>query len=559
MKAILILISLISETDTLYTLPEIVVEASLYKRGAFFIDTVRIERGKDLSELLATRRGVFFRSYGNLYSASLRGVPVEETSILLEGIPINLPQSGYVDLTLIPDALLEKVDLIRGASSPVMGPGCIGGAINFRIVTPKVTHLYLEGGSFGRKRIAFVGGKRLAGGLLQLGLSSFSILNNYPYRINSDIRLRENSYIDRMGGILRYIHSKTSLSLLFSKTRVGIPGSIGFPTLDRRREDIFGVFGITQQLGDIFLNLNVLKHSMEYWGASYETHLNRRYGIEVYTSNFSLFLKREEVNSSRIGERERNYWGFCMFLVDSFGNIKTTAVVREDFYSGTGFVLQYEGGIRLEENGIEGILSFSKGFRPPTFNELYWSDEWAVGNPRLRPVNSMEFNLGIIYEAPLRVEGVLFVREVKDEIVWVPDYGVWKPLNLNKVHYKGFEGSISLGTLKGEVTLLSAKSGGENLVYRPSIYGNIKWENDFLWIEFQYIGRRPSRASGPKYLPPVYLLNQGVRLKYGRFSLFFSIFNLLDKNYEYVEGYPLPGRELRLGIEMRMKGDLEER
>ena len=558
MREVFILISLLGRTDTIYTLPEIVVEASFYGRGAILIDTVKIERGRDLKEFLATRRGVFFRNYGNLYSLSLRGVPVEETSILLEGIALNLPQSGYFDLTLLPDALLGKVDLVRGASS-VVGPGCIGGAINFRFSNSQVPNLYLEGGSFNRRRIAFIGGKRLGDGQLQMGLSSFSILNNYPYKVNSDIKVRENSSIYRLGGILRYLFPQTSIFLLVSKTKVGIPGSIGFPTNDAEREDELSVFGLTQQFGELFFNLNVLNHFMKYRNSSCDSHLNRRLGFEIHSENFSLFLKREEVNSSKIGRRERNYGSFSLFLRGSFNGIKTTSVVREDFYSGTGFVLQYDGGIRVEKNNIEGILSFSKSFRPPTFNELYWSDEWAVGNPNLKPVYAFEFNIGVSYSGPFKMEGVLFIRKVDDEIVWLPDGLKWKPLNLNKVHYRGFEGFISGGPLKGEITLLSAKSGGESLVYRPSIFGNIRWENEFLWIEIQHIGKRPSRPSGPKYLPPVYLLNQGVRIRFGKFFMFFSVFNLLNKNYEYIEGYPLPGRELRFGLEVKMKEELGEK
>ena len=65
-------------------------------------------------------------------TANLRGLGATRTLVLVNGrrfIPAN--SDGSVDLASIPDALIERVDIITGGGSAVYGSDAIAGAVNF--------------------------------------------------------------------------------------------------------------------------------------------------------------------------------------------------------------------------------------------------------------------------------------------------------------------------------------------------------------------------------------------------------------------------------------------
>ncbi|EMD82550.1 TonB-dependent receptor plug domain-containing protein [Pacificimonas flava] len=65
-------------------------------------------------------------------TANLRGLGATRTLVLVNGrrfIPANA--DGVVDLSSVPDALIERVDIITGGASAVYGSDAIAGAVNF--------------------------------------------------------------------------------------------------------------------------------------------------------------------------------------------------------------------------------------------------------------------------------------------------------------------------------------------------------------------------------------------------------------------------------------------
>ena len=71
-------------------------------------------------------------SQAGMHTADLRSLRPERTLVLVNGkrfAPAN--QSGLVDVSRIPDALIERIDVITGGASAVYGSDAIAGAINF--------------------------------------------------------------------------------------------------------------------------------------------------------------------------------------------------------------------------------------------------------------------------------------------------------------------------------------------------------------------------------------------------------------------------------------------
>jgi len=80
---------------------------------------------------------------------SMRGIGGYVTTlVLVDGIPINDPMSGYVQWLKVPVELVDHVEVVRGGNSSLYGTYALGGVIN--IITRKpTTNELLVSGAFG--------------------------------------------------------------------------------------------------------------------------------------------------------------------------------------------------------------------------------------------------------------------------------------------------------------------------------------------------------------------------------------------------------------------------
>jgi len=105
------------------------------------------------SEILSFSPGVVVRDFGGfgqLKTLSIRGSSNDQVVILLDGVRINSPLGGGVDLSTIPIDYVERFEIVRGGASALVGSDAIGGVVN--IVTKKTddpfTNLSFTYGSF---------------------------------------------------------------------------------------------------------------------------------------------------------------------------------------------------------------------------------------------------------------------------------------------------------------------------------------------------------------------------------------------------------------------------
>jgi outer membrane cobalamin receptor len=65
----------------------------------------------------------------------LRGFRQREAALLVDGIPISSPYHGQLDLNSLPVAAIDRIEIVKGASSLMYGANAMGGVIN--IITKK--------------------------------------------------------------------------------------------------------------------------------------------------------------------------------------------------------------------------------------------------------------------------------------------------------------------------------------------------------------------------------------------------------------------------------------
>jgi iron complex outermembrane receptor protein len=160
-------------------------------------DLARVNWGQDTPMALATLPGAYaYSDAGNGigYSyLSIRGFPQRRISVLINGVPLNDPESHEVYWIDHPDLLAStsEAQVQRGVGSALYGAASLGGSVNLETgplgETPHATVLVAVGSWDTRRIMAEMNSGRLAGGWDFYG--RYSRIETQGYRERSDSRL----------------------------------------------------------------------------------------------------------------------------------------------------------------------------------------------------------------------------------------------------------------------------------------------------------------------------------------------------------------------------------
>jgi iron complex outermembrane recepter protein len=127
----------IPEVGAVFSLGEVVVTAeddAVEKIATTeIIDEERIDltNSTNVSDALDTLPGVFLNvGTKNERNYTVRGFNQRYVPIFFDGIPIYVPNDGYVDGGKLPTANISQITLTKGNSSVLYGPNAMGGVIN---------------------------------------------------------------------------------------------------------------------------------------------------------------------------------------------------------------------------------------------------------------------------------------------------------------------------------------------------------------------------------------------------------------------------------------------
>ncbi|MDR0938530.1 MAG: TonB-dependent receptor [Mediterranea sp.] len=228
-------------------------------------------------------------------------------------------------------------------------------------------------------------------------------------------------------------------------------------------------------------------------------------------------------------------------------------------------------------------------FRLPSFNDLYYT---GVGDIRLKPERARQYNLGLTYareaDGPLAYLAATvdaYHNRVTDKIVAVPTKNlfVWSMKNLGKVDIKGVDLTATIGlrpcrdirlNLSGNYTYQRAldvtnpdPNTDEGVTYKHQIAytprvaasGRVGVETPWVSLTYAFIhaGRRYALGQdiAANRLPGYsdHSLAASRDLKLGKLTATASVevLNLLDRNYEIIKSFPMPGRSFRATIKLK--------
>jgi outer membrane receptor protein involved in Fe transport len=420
-------------------------------------------------------------------------------------------------------------------------------------------------------------------------------------RVNSDI----NSQDVMAKGVFAQGPQRVSLLGEYNVTRRGEPGPTTWPADSARMDDYRGIAHLSYELQETDnsrLEAQLYHHQSwrHYWNPDTlswvnDTHVTTVSGITVKqtthlagwaTAIVGLEGEREQFRSSAIGTPQRwtgsgwaearlRWLAFDIIPMARFDRLNDSRLQPDSTLtrSNTRVInpklsLSYAGPA-----SINLYASVGRSFRAPTFNELYWpEDMWTRGNPRLKPEWATSADLGVSARHGSLLSGRLglWYSFLTDLIEWQPDSAyVYRPVNLDTATITGGELELSLSSrhtgVSGNATYMLARSHSMDLIYRPRLsfgvspwagWGIAKLNCDLRYTGLRYTTPDTLPPTSKNSLPEFILIDVGLALSptFGRIgtALRGGVRNLLDRQYEVMKDYPVPGRSWYAELELKL-------
>lgn len=404
---------------------------------------------------------------GSQTGVFLRGTSTAQTLVLVDGQRIAAASSGTSSLEFLAPEQIERIEVVRGARSALYGSDAIGGVI--QIFTR-------QGDGPGLKPYA-----RLAAGSdstyqRSLGLSG----GDEHTRFHLGAALDETAGIDATrdgfgtnGDDDAYRNRSLSLNL---SHHFNDDLQAGFSALDQRGQveydDVFtGLLPTTDfqvsslsgfidgQLNERWNSRLEIGHSKDQRDSGDDSPAAPDYSFFTYTTyrdavswvntltlsdNQQLLVGAdwyEDRLHSSAAFAEDSRWNRAAFVQHRYtgDTFSTELGLRHDDNQQFGSENTWNAALTLPLNSANDlILSYSEGFRAPTFNDLY--DQW-YGNPDLQAERSESYELQwrSRYSDTGSLQASLYRTEIEDAIVLDENF---IPQNVQTARINGFEAAV---------------------------------------------------------------------------------------------------------------------
>lgn len=355
---------------------------------------------------------------------SIRGGSVNQTTILLNGINISNPHTGYYSLD-IPINLsdIERIEILHGPAALAYGSGAFAGGVN--IITKKEASekifATIQGGMHNQKGVEIRS-------TAKTGIANHSLSASYSssdgYIANSDydiynllwqsrLQLKENSKIDFQLG---YNDKKYGANTFYTAD---------YPEQYEQTSTYIGTVK-----GEFGTKLKIVP--ILYWNRHHDQfdlvrntsfgrnfHRNDTYGANLILSYYSKWgntslggeIRREDIISSKLGhDRVNNHRKYSQYddrTISSLAfehniNINKVTLAGGILYNYT--TLDKKGkfypSLSISYRPIESLKihsSWDKSTRLPTFTELYYTTITHESNDKLKSEKSESVELGLSY------------------------------------------------------------------------------------------------------------------------------------------------------------------
>ena len=526
---------------------------------------------------------------------SIRGSTSEQVLILLDGVPLNDPQTSHHDLDL-PIFLneVERIEILKGPGSSLYGSDALGGVVQIisspppdkftvrgkiRAGTYSQDLYYHDRGGQAQVTLPFAkGGARISAG----------VEDSSGFRPGTDYRVIKTSaeanpeilgtksnltvgYLDKEFGAQDFYGSNPSwepwehTGTLFAKTGLDLISDENFtlkPAISfRRHTDHFVLFRDNPE--------RYQNHHLSY------TILGTLESLIRTKKTGQLALELEGagdwLESSNLGDHSQSRSSLAVeYSSPKEFPWELNFSIRADVHSDQATALSPSLGIGYRVlPGLRFKASSGLSYRSPSFTELYYSDPSNQGNPGLKNERSLSVEAGgEYYPAARTFFSLVFLRRYDWNLIdWarLSSADPWQALNLDDITTYGIEASATAGifpglNIRGEYGFLTQNRKETGYQY--------KYSNDFPRhrLTLTFWGKPVKFFSYYLALDsPVVDLTQGKKnedfrqvlinaaISYNAKMFTFSIEgkDLTNSQYQDIIGVPRPRRYLGASLEFK--------
>jgi iron complex outermembrane receptor protein len=348
---------------------------------------------------------------------SIRGTTFEQSLILVNGLRVNDPETGHLNLDIpVPLDAIDRVDVLHGSGSTFYGSDAIGGAVNLLTGAPApgVAIVARSGaGNYGsleeHLRASYstgpfatqlTGSRDTSDGFIadrnysSNALASESWLKSKPGTTDILLAASDRPY----GANLFYgpydSWERTKGWLASVQQQIGKRTAASFGYL--RHTDLFVLFADQPAL-----------YENNHITSSYEGALRRAddlgrnstlsYGLEESGDAINSFNFSGGAVSPALGVHARNQGaGYANLSLRSLRRFSLSLGAREEVLSSQGSVFSPSAAAAYTLTKTLRLRgSAGHGFRLPTYVDLYYKDPATNGNPALKPETSWSYEGGL--------------------------------------------------------------------------------------------------------------------------------------------------------------------
>jgi vitamin B12 transporter len=444
----------------------------------------------DLQDLLKFASNVDLRQRGTngvQADVSIRGSSFDQVLILLNGIPLNDPQTGHHNLNLpVSFDAIDRIEILEGPASRLFGPNAFSGAINIitgQSVTPAVTGRFSGGqyGYFESAASSVVKTGNLVSTLSANYKSADGALPNTDFKIGNAFYQGTWSYptgkLEFQGGYTdrgfgandfytpAYPNQYERIKTTFASVKAINSGTLHFtPSFYwRRNQDRFELFRDNVGAPAWYTTHNY--HLTDTYGTNLSGWVNTGLGKLAFGTDFrseniwsNVLGKTMSTPSDVPGEPRirfthsdsRSNLSLYGEYSHHFGPFDLSGGLMANWNTSLGRKWQLYPGLDLGwkiVNPLKLYVSFNKSLRMPTFTDLYYNSPTNVGNANLLPEEALSLETGLKFSNKWFSSHIaIFERWGKNMIDWVrqPNENIWYAQNITKLNTKGVEVSAKI-------------------------------------------------------------------------------------------------------------------
>ncbi|QKF73148.1 TonB-dependent receptor [Aliarcobacter faecis] len=552
-------------------------------------EDIESRKFKTVAEALQTLAGVQVSPSGGIgqqTSVFLRGMDSNKTLVLIDGIRYNDPSGNGANFEHLMINDIERIEVIKGAQSSIWGADASAGVIN--IITKSAQKGTSGSASFeyGRydSKIAKANISHKTDdfdaklGVVRVDTSGFSAMSPKSSKAKDyEKDGYENTTINTKLGYNFDENNRISTSYEFIDSKVDIDGYDTFYNPDPNNTDTAKtkthLANVTYEnrndiaLSKVYTNYTDIKREYTDGTSKYKGSINE-YGVNTNidylnsTSNLVLGADYKKFENKANIDKEYNNKAIFISNTNKFFDDKTiiTEALRYDKYS--DFDNKTTGKIGLKQYIVDDLnisTNYGTGYNIPSTFQLY---DASSGNINLKPEKTKTYDVGVEYKG---FSVTYFNTKIEDLINWIwTGPGSYDGMNQNvegKSRFKGVEVAYKNSIIDDiflnlNYTRLSAKNKDEQEFGRRP--------NDKVGFGVDYYGLKDFHFNiNGEYIGERYDFNNKQGAKTGNytiwntlvdydinknFSTYVKLDNILNKDYQIVDGYATSQRAAFVGL-----------